>query len=87
MLVAPLMGPIVGLAMGLAAGSPFLVLRSAERLPASDVELAAALAPVLAAHPRVTTTTGSEWSVRFVEGTCAPPPPPDAGPADGSLAK
>ncbi len=32
MLVAPLMGPIVGLGMGLAAGSPFLVLRSAGRV-------------------------------------------------------
>ncbi len=32
MLVAPLMSPIVGLAMGLAAGSPFLVLRSAGRI-------------------------------------------------------
>lgn len=32
MLVAPLMGPIVHLAMGLAAGSPFLVLRSAGRI-------------------------------------------------------
>lgn len=32
MLVAPLMGPIVGLGMGLATGSPFLVLRSASRV-------------------------------------------------------
>jgi uncharacterized hydrophobic protein (TIGR00271 family) len=32
MLVAPLMGPIVALAMGLATGSPFLVLRSAARI-------------------------------------------------------
>jgi uncharacterized hydrophobic protein (TIGR00271 family) len=32
MLVAPLMGPIVALAMGLAAGSPFLVLRAAGRI-------------------------------------------------------
>jgi uncharacterized hydrophobic protein (TIGR00271 family) len=32
MLVAPLMGPIVALAMGLATGSPFLVLRSATRI-------------------------------------------------------
>jgi uncharacterized hydrophobic protein (TIGR00271 family) len=32
MLVAPLMGPIVGLSMGLATGSPFLVLRSAGRV-------------------------------------------------------
>lgn len=32
MLVAPLMGPIVALAMGLATGSPFLVLRSASRI-------------------------------------------------------
>jgi uncharacterized hydrophobic protein (TIGR00271 family) len=32
MLVAPLMGPIVALAMGLATGSPFLVLRSAGRI-------------------------------------------------------
>lgn len=32
MLVAPLMGPIVALAMGLATGSPFLVLRSSGRI-------------------------------------------------------
>ncbi len=32
MLVAPLMGPILALAMGLATGSPFLVLRSAGRI-------------------------------------------------------
>lgn len=32
MLVAPLMTPIVGLAMGLATGSPFLVLRSSGRV-------------------------------------------------------
>jgi uncharacterized hydrophobic protein (TIGR00271 family) len=35
MLVAPLMGPIVAVAMGLATGSPFLVLRSAARIVAS----------------------------------------------------
>lgn len=32
MLVAPLMGPIIALAMGLATGSPFLVLRAAGRI-------------------------------------------------------
>lgn len=32
MLIAPLMGPIVALAMGLATGSPFLVLRSSGRI-------------------------------------------------------
>lgn len=32
MLVAPLMGPIIALAMGLSTGSPFLVLRSAGRI-------------------------------------------------------
>lgn len=32
MLIAPLMGPIIALAMGLAAGSPFLVLRSGGRI-------------------------------------------------------
>ncbi len=37
MLVAPLMGPIVGLGMGLAAGSPFLVLRSAGRVGLSVI--------------------------------------------------
>jgi uncharacterized hydrophobic protein (TIGR00271 family) len=37
MLVAPLMGPIVGLGMGLAAGSPFLVLRSAGRVALSVI--------------------------------------------------
>src|SRR5688572_13990747 len=32
MLVAPLMGPIIALAMGLATGTPFLVLRSLGRI-------------------------------------------------------
>lgn len=32
MLIAPLMGPIVGFGMGLAVGSPFLVLRSGSRV-------------------------------------------------------
>jgi len=32
MLIAPLMGPILALAMGLATGSPFLVLRSGGRI-------------------------------------------------------
>jgi uncharacterized hydrophobic protein (TIGR00271 family) len=35
MLVAPLMSPIIALAMGLASGSPFLVLRAASRIAAS----------------------------------------------------
>lgn len=35
MLVAPLMGPIIALAMGLATGSPFLVLRAAARITLS----------------------------------------------------
>jgi uncharacterized hydrophobic protein (TIGR00271 family) len=37
MLVAPLMGPIVCLAMGLATGSPFLVLRAAGRIGLSMI--------------------------------------------------
>jgi hypothetical protein len=37
MLVAPLMGPIIALAMGLATGSPFLVLRSAARISLSMI--------------------------------------------------
>lgn len=37
MLVAPLMGPILALAMGLAAGSPFLVLRAGGRILLSVV--------------------------------------------------
>jgi uncharacterized hydrophobic protein (TIGR00271 family) len=35
-----------------------------------DVELARAMGDVLAMHPRVTKTTGEEWSVRFVQGKC-----------------
>ncbi len=35
MLISPLMGPIVGLGMGLAIGSPFLTLRSASRVVSS----------------------------------------------------
>jgi uncharacterized hydrophobic protein (TIGR00271 family) len=46
MLIAPLMGPIVALAMGLATGSPFLVLRSAGRILLS-VTLALAGAAVI----------------------------------------
>jgi len=41
MLVAPLMGPIVGLGMGLAAGSTVLVLRSSARVIASLLAVAA----------------------------------------------
>jgi uncharacterized hydrophobic protein (TIGR00271 family) len=37
----------------------------------ADVELARALDEVLGSHPRVTTTTGGPWSVRFVNGSCA----------------
>lgn len=37
MLVAPLMGPIVALAMGFASGSPYLVVRSAGRVVSSVV--------------------------------------------------
>lgn len=37
MLVAPLMGPIIALALGLAAGSPYLVLRAASRICLSVV--------------------------------------------------
>lgn len=37
MLIAPLMGPIVGFGMGLAVGSPFLVLRSGARVLLSVV--------------------------------------------------
>jgi uncharacterized hydrophobic protein (TIGR00271 family) len=37
MLVAPLMGPIVGLALGFSTGSPFLVLRSSGRIVMSIV--------------------------------------------------
>jgi hypothetical protein len=37
MLVAPLLGPIVSLAMGLATGSPFLVLRSGGRIALSVI--------------------------------------------------
>jgi uncharacterized hydrophobic protein (TIGR00271 family) len=45
MLIAPLMGPIVALAMGLATGSPFLVLRSGARIVLSiTVALAGAAA-------------------------------------------
>ena len=68
------------------------VVRPAEperprRVPAADIELAAALDPVLASHPRVTTTTGGPWNVRFVVGPCASPPAPDGGAPDGSPPK
>ncbi len=51
MLVAPLMGPILTLGMGLAAGSPFLVLRSAGRVALSVVVVIAASCLITLALP------------------------------------
>jgi uncharacterized hydrophobic protein (TIGR00271 family) len=53
MLVAPLMGPIIALAMGLATGSPFLVLRSSFRIVlsvAAAIGGAAAITVLLPFH-------------------------------------
>lgn len=46
---------------------------------AGDADFAATLEPILATHARVRTTSGTEWSVRFVEGACSTPQTPDAG--------
>ncbi len=56
MLISPLMGPIVGLGMGLAVGSPFLTLRSLVRVGASigGVILMAALVTVMLPFHEVT---------------------------------
>lgn len=56
MLISPLMGPIVGLGMGLAVGSPFLTLRSLVRVGSSiaGVILMAALVTVLLPFHEVT---------------------------------
>lgn len=45
----------------------------------AEAELARALDEILAAHPRVTTTPGSSWGVRFTQGACPSPAAPDAG--------
>lgn len=64
-----------------AAGAPEVsvcVTRPEERVrratARANAELALALDEVLASHPRVTAVAGGEWNVRFVAGSCAPPP-------------
>ncbi len=56
MLVAPLMGPIVALGMGLAIGSPFLVVRSSVRTLLSAAIAVAAAAAIVRALPFQTMT-------------------------------
>lgn len=68
----------VAAALRVAAGLDLhvCVIRPAERrrvLPA-DAALATALDVLLAGQPRVTTTTGTTWSVQFVDGDCPAPP-------------
>jgi uncharacterized hydrophobic protein (TIGR00271 family) len=46
------------------------------RLPLRDQELAESLREVLAPHPRVTTTSGDRWRVRFARESCTAAPPP-----------
>jgi hypothetical protein len=48
------------------------------RADAHETELGETLTALLAAHRRVTWTTGDEWSVRFVRGACPTPPPAEA---------
>lgn len=52
------------------------------KLPATEVELARALDEVLAHHPRVTTTLGDAWELRFSSGACPTAPASDAGTAE-----
>lgn len=55
------------------------VIRPAERrrvVPA-DTALTTALDAMLAGQPRVTTTTGTAWSVQFIDGDCPAPPASD----------
>ena len=48
------------------------------RADARETELGETLTALLAAHRRVTWTTGAEWNVRFVRGACPTPPAPPA---------
>lgn len=45
----------------------------------ADLELARALDPIFASHPRVSTNHGEAWSVQFVDGACAAPPSGEEG--------
>jgi uncharacterized membrane protein len=74
MLVAPLMGPIVHLAMGLAAGSPFLVLRSAGRIGGSVVTamVGAALITVIVPYHELTAEIAARTAPTVLDlMTCA----------------
>lgn len=64
MLISPLMGPIVGLGMGLAVGSPFLTLRSLVRVGASilGVILLAALLTMFLPFHEVTSEIAARTS-------------------------
>lgn len=53
------------------------------RLALRDVELDRALDALLARHPRVTTTLGGPWSVRFSNGSCSASPAPTELPGVG----
>jgi hypothetical protein len=53
------------------------------RKPAlADIRLARILDDLFAAHPRVTFSNAGEWTVRFVQGTCASSTPGDEGTTD-----
>jgi uncharacterized hydrophobic protein (TIGR00271 family) len=52
------------------------------RLASTDIKFASAMDEVLAIHPRITTTIGDSWSVRFVRGSCTLPKAADAGVPD-----
>lgn len=77
MLVAPLMGPIVALAMGLATGSPFLVLRSVGRIVFSVVvaiggaALITALIPFHELNAEITARTSPTVLDLITAGFCA----------------
>ena len=77
MLVAPLMSPIIALAMGLATGSPFLVLRSATRIAMSVVVAiggAAAITTLLPFHevnPEIVARTSPTLLDLLTAGFCA----------------
>jgi uncharacterized hydrophobic protein (TIGR00271 family) len=47
----------------------------------AELELGRTLDETLAAHPRVTTTPGTSWAVRFTRGACPPSAAADAGAA------
>lgn len=71
---------VVSTSLGRGVGLTACVVRPQTEGTAADRALAQVLAPLLAAHPHVTSVAGEAWSVRFVVGPC-PVPAPQVGDA------